>query len=52
MGKVTKRDLGLTNFNNRNIAQNNQLLSKHFVGISQAKIFLTILYFVVIFIIA
>lgn len=44
-------DLGLTNFNNRNIAQNNQLLSKHFVGISQAKIFLTILYFIVIFII-
>ncbi len=44
-------DLGLTNFNNRNIAQNNQLLSKHFVGISQAKILLTILYFIVIFII-
>ena len=42
-------DLGLTNFNNRNIAQNNQLLSKHFVGISQAKILLTILYFTVIF---
>jgi O-antigen/teichoic acid export membrane protein len=42
-------DLGLTNFNNRNIAQNNQLLSKHFVGISQAKIFLTIIYFIVIF---
>ena len=44
-------DLGLTNFNSRNIAQNNQLLSKHFVGISQAKIFLTILYFIVIFIV-
>lgn len=44
-------DLGLTNFNNRNIAQNNQLLSKHFVGISQAKILLTVLYFLVIFII-
>ena len=43
-------DLGLTNFNNRNIAQNNQLLSKHFVGISQAKILLTVLYFVVIFV--
>lgn len=43
-------DLGLTNFNNRNIAQNNQLLSKHFVGISQAKILLTVLYFLVIFI--
>ncbi len=44
-------DLGLTNFNNRNIAQNNQLLSKHFVGISQAKILLTVLYFFVIFLI-
>lgn len=44
-------DLGLTNFNNRNIAQNNQLLSKHFVGISQAKIFLTVVYFIVIFLV-
>ena len=44
-------DLGLTNFNNRNIAQNNQLLSKHFVGISQAKILLTVVYFLIIFII-
>lgn len=44
-------DLGLTNFNNRNIAQNNQLLSKHFVGISQAKIILTVLYFIVIFVV-
>lgn len=42
-------DLGLTNFNSRNIAQNNQLLAKHFVGISQAKIFLTLLYVIVIF---
>lgn len=42
-------DLGLTNFNSRNIAQNNQLLAKHFVGISQAKIFLTFLYVTVIF---
>lgn len=44
-------DLGLTNFNNRNIAQNNQMLSKHFVGISQAKIFLTIIYFIVVFLV-
>jgi len=44
-------DLGLTNFNNRNIAQNNQLLSKHFVGISQAKILLTVVYFIVIFLV-
>ena len=44
-------DLGLTNFNSRNIAQHNQLLSKHFVVISQAKIFLTVIYFTVIFIV-
>lgn len=44
-------DLGLTNFNNRNIAQNNQLLSKHFVGISQAKILLTFVYFIIIFLV-
>lgn len=42
-------DIGLTNFNSKNIAQNNQLLSKYFVGISQAKIFLSLLYFIVIF---
>ncbi len=42
-------DMGLTNFNNRNIAQNHQLLSKHFIGISQAKLFLSLLYFIVIF---
>ena len=44
-------DIGLTNFNSKNIAQNNQLLSKYFVGITQAKIFLSIGYFVVIFLI-
>lgn len=44
-------DIGLTNFNSKNIAQNNQLLSKYFVGITQAKIFLSIAYFIVIFII-
>lgn len=44
-------DLGLTNFNSRTIAQNTHLLSKHFVGISQAKIFLTIVYFSIIFIV-
>lgn len=44
-------DIGLTNFNSKNIAQNNHLLSKHFVGISQAKIFLSIAYFLIIFII-
>ena len=44
-------DIGLTNFNSKNIAQNNHLLSKHFVGISQAKIFLSIVYFLIIFLI-
>ncbi len=42
-------DIGLTNFNSKNIAQNNHLLSKYFVGISQAKIFLSIGYFIIIF---
>ena len=44
-------DIGLTNFNSKNIAQNNHLLSKYFVGISQAKIFLSLGYFVIIFLI-
>lgn len=44
-------DIGLTNFNSKNIAQNNHLLTKHFVGISQAKIILSIIYFIVIFVI-
>lgn len=44
-------DIGLTNFNSKNIAQNNQLLSKYFVGITQAKIFLSIGYFIIIFLI-
>lgn len=44
-------DIGLTNFNSKNIAQNNHLLSKYFAGISQAKIFLSIGYFIIIFLI-
>jgi O-antigen/teichoic acid export membrane protein len=44
-------DLGITNYNNRNIAQNNQLLSKHFAGIATMKLFLGIAYSVVIFLI-
>ena len=31
-------DLGITNFNNRNIAQNHHLLSKHFSGILLMKL--------------
>ncbi len=43
-------DLGITNFNNRNIAQNNQLLNKHLAGISTLKILLGVVYGIVIFI--
>lgn len=40
-------DLGITNFNNRNIAQNTQLLAKHFSGIVSLKLVLGFLYFIV-----
>ncbi|HNX43420.1 MAG TPA: oligosaccharide flippase family protein [Bacteroidales bacterium] len=40
-------DFGITNFNNRNIAQNSQLLNKHFSGIVSFKLLLGILFFVV-----
>jgi O-antigen/teichoic acid export membrane protein len=42
-------DLGITNFNNRNIAQNNQLLSKHFSGIATMKLILGLVYAGVVF---
>lgn len=42
-------DLGITNFNSRNIAQDNKLLSKHFAGLSEVKLILGLLYAVVIF---
>jgi len=45
-------DFGITSFNNRNIAQNNQLLNKHFSGISLLRLILAVVYFVVIFILA
>ncbi|PLW95578.1 MAG: hypothetical protein C0591_10885 [Marinilabiliales bacterium] len=44
-------DLGITNFNNRNIAQNNQLLNKHMAGISTLKILLGFVYGLLVFII-
>ena len=44
-------DVGITNFNNRNIAQNNQLLTKHLAGISLLKLFLGIFYGILIFVI-
>lgn len=40
-------DLGLTNFNNRNIAQNHHLLNKYFSGIIGIKILLSALYIVI-----
>lgn len=42
-------DLGITNFNNRNIAQNSQLLAKHFSGIVSLKLLLGIIYFFITF---
>ncbi len=45
-------DFGITNFNNKNIAQNNQLLNKHFSGIAILRFLLAAVYFVVIFIVA
>ena len=39
-------DMGITNFNNRNIAQNSQLLAKHFSGIVSLKLLLGFVYFI------
>jgi len=43
-------DVGLTNFNNRNIAQNTQLFSKHISGILSLKIVLAVFYLFIVFI--
>lgn len=40
-------DLGITNFNNRNIAQHNHLLNKHFSGIISLRLMLAVLYLIV-----
>jgi len=45
-------DAGITNFNNRNIAQNHHLLNKHFSGIAMLRLLLAILYVVVMFTVA
>lgn len=45
-------DFGITNFNNRNIAQNNHLLSKHFSSLVFLKLLLGLVYFFVTFIFA
>ncbi len=41
-------DMGITNFNNRNIAQNNQLLTKYFSSIIVLRVMFAIVYFIVI----
>ena len=43
-------DLGINSFNNRNIAQNNKLLSKHLAGIGTLKIILGVFYSFVVMI--
>jgi O-antigen/teichoic acid export membrane protein len=44
-------DFGITNFNNRNIAQNKQLLSKYLSGIVVFKFLLAVVYFLITFIV-
>jgi O-antigen/teichoic acid export membrane protein len=41
-------DFGITNFNNKNIAQNNHLLTKHFSGLFTLKIILAVIYILVV----
>jgi O-antigen/teichoic acid export membrane protein len=45
-------DLGITNFNNRNIAQHKHLLNKHFSGIVVVRMMLGLFYLAVTFLIA
>ena len=42
-------DLGITNFNSRNIANDNKMLSKHFGGLAEIKLLLGVCYAIVIF---
>lgn len=44
-------DLGITNFNNKNIAQNNHLLEKHLSSIIVLRLFLAALYIAITFIV-
>jgi len=44
-------DLGITNFNSRNIAQDPKNLSKHFGGLTEIKLLLGLLYAIVIFVV-
>lgn len=45
-------DLGITNYNNRNIAQYNHMLGRYFSGILVMKFFLGILYLIVAIVVA
>ena len=45
-------DMGTTNFNNRNIARNNQLLEKHLSSIVILRLLLAVIYLAVIFTVA
>ena len=45
-------DLGITNYNNRNIAQNRQLLNKHFSAIIVLKFMLSLVYSLIAFLVA
>ena len=40
-------DLGITNFNNKNIAQNNHLLTKHVSSILSLRLLLGVVYFII-----
>ncbi|MGI8893905.1 MAG: oligosaccharide flippase family protein [Bacteroidia bacterium] len=40
-------DLGISNFNNRNLAQNQHLLTKHFSGIIMLRLLLAAVYFLI-----
>ena len=41
-------DFGITNFNNKNIAQNNHLLTKHFSSLFTLKLMLAALYIIIV----
>lgn len=44
-------DLGITNFNSRNIAQDPKMLSRHFGGLTEIKLLLGLIYALVVFVI-
>ncbi len=44
-------DFGITNFNNKNIAQNNHLLTKHFSSLFTLKVLLAVVYIITVVVI-